>query len=659
MDKYIGKVLADRYEILELIGIGGMAYVYRAMDKQEDRVVAVKILKDEFLANEEFIRRFRNESRAIALLNHPNIVKIYDVLFGEFIQMIVMEYIDGITLKEYIDHQKVLKWKEVVHFTVQILRALQHAHDKGIVHRDIKPQNIMLLQDGTIKVMDFGIARFARSDPQTMTDKAIGSVHYISPEQARGERIDEKTDIYSVGVMLFEMLTGELPFQGESPVSVALKQIQDLPMKPRDINPNIPKGLEYIILHAMQKDPQKRYQSAAEMLRDLDAFKRNPEIEFAEERFVVDEPTRSFPAMAPSEGPEPEEPWEKKSAVVPVISGIAIAFIIAAILFVVGIVWINNPFEVVADFDMPKLVGMTVEDAQRQYTGLQIVVTKRDYSEEYEKDLIYEQNPREGRSVKINATVQVSVSDGKKEIELPDFVDQDAELAEKTIRDLGLVPIVSEEYNTEVTEGYVIRMYPEKHSILSPGDTVEIVVSVGKKDTYTKVPDITGITVSNAIRILESYGLKLGEQTAVASDLPVGYVVDQTPIKDQMVESGTTVDVSISSGDGSSSSSSSSEEEGEPVRLSLPVVLPEGGPSSYNIQVVDTQAQEVVANKTITPELYQELGGRLSIILIGSGTRQYTVLIDGYSYLTLEVYFSETKYAVIQGEQGVFDFTRR
>lgn len=283
MDKYIGKILADRYEILELIGIGGMAYVYKARDKAEDRIVAVKILKDEFLANEEFIRRFRNESRAIALLSHPNIVKIYDVLFGEFVQMIVMEYIDGITLKEYIEHQKVIRWKEAVHFTVQILRALQHAHDKGIVHRDIKPQNIMLLQDGTIKVMDFGIARFARTEPQTMTDKAIGSVHYISPEQARGERIDEKTDIYSVGVMLFEMLTGQLPFQGESPVSVALKQIQDVPKKPRDINPKIPEGLEYITLRAMQKDPANRYQSAAEMLRDLDTFKRNPEIKFSTE----------------------------------------------------------------------------------------------------------------------------------------------------------------------------------------------------------------------------------------------------------------------------------------------------------------------------------------------------------------------------------------
>ena len=226
MDKYIGKRLGGRYDIKELIGVGGMANVYKAVDIIENRVVAVKILKDEFLANDEFLRRFRNESKAIAVLSHPNIVKIYDVSLGDGIQYLVMEHVDGITLKEYIEQQHVLKWKEAVHFTVQILRALQHAHDKGIVHRDVKPHNIMLLQDGTIKVMDFGIARFARDDGRTVTDKAIGSVHYISPEQARGDITDEKSDIYSVGVMLFEMLTGKLPFDSDSAVSIALMQMQ-------------------------------------------------------------------------------------------------------------------------------------------------------------------------------------------------------------------------------------------------------------------------------------------------------------------------------------------------------------------------------------------------------------------------------------------------
>ena len=306
---YIGKRLDGRYEIKELIGVGGMAYVYKAYDSIDDRTVAVKILKDEFLANEEFTRRFKNESKAIAILSHPNIVKVYDVSFGERLQYIVMEYIDGITLKEYIDQQKDIKWKEAVHFTVQILRALQHAHDKGIVHRDIKPQNIMLLADGTIKVTDFGIARFSRTDIRATSNqaKAIGSVHYISPEQARGEITDEKADIYSVGVMLYEMLTGRLPFEADNAVSVAIMQLQSEPKLPREINPQIPEGLEEITMKAMQKDPAKRYQSAAEMLYDIDEFKRNPSIHFEYKYFVDETPTRFVEAITRGKGESPEE----------------------------------------------------------------------------------------------------------------------------------------------------------------------------------------------------------------------------------------------------------------------------------------------------------------------------------------------------------------
>ena len=276
MDKYTGKRLDGRYEIHELLGVGGMAVVYRAYDTIDDRMVAIKILKDEFSGNSEFLRRFRNESKAIAVLSHPNIVKVYDVSFGDRMQYIVMEYVDGITLKEYLDQQKEVRWKEAIHFTVQILRALQHAHEKGIVHRDIKPQNIMLLQDGTIKVMDFGIARFARSETRTITDKAIGSVHYIAPEQARGDLTDEKADIYSVGVMLYEMITGQLPFEADNAVSVAIMQLQANPTLPREINPEVPEGLQDITMKAMQKTPSQRYQSAAEMLRDIELFRRDP-----------------------------------------------------------------------------------------------------------------------------------------------------------------------------------------------------------------------------------------------------------------------------------------------------------------------------------------------------------------------------------------------
>ena len=270
MENYVGKRLDGRYEVQEIIGVGGMAVVYKAYDSIDDRVVAVKILKDEFLANEEFRRRFKNESKAIAVLSHPNIVKVFDVSYGDRLQYIVMEYIEGITLKEYIEQVKTVSWKESIHFITQILRALQHAHDKGIVHRDIKPQNIMLVQNGNIKVTDFGIARFSRSETRTMSDNAIGSVHYISPEQARGDITDDKADIYSVGVVLYEMLTGQVPFQSDTSVSVAIMQLQAEPRRPTDINNSIPSGLEQITMRAMQKKVEDRYQSAAEMLLDIE-----------------------------------------------------------------------------------------------------------------------------------------------------------------------------------------------------------------------------------------------------------------------------------------------------------------------------------------------------------------------------------------------------
>ena len=291
-DKLIGTRLDGRYELTDLVGEGGMANVYRASDVLDNRVVAVKILKNEYSESEEFQRRFRDESKAIAMMSHPNIVKIYDMGFSDKMQYIVMEYIDGITLKDYIDSEHVLNWKDAVHFVVQILRALQHAHNRGIVHRDIKPQNIMLLTDGTIKVMDFGIAKFAREESRTATDQAIGTVHYISPEQARGDVTDAKSDLYSVGVMFYEMLTGRKPFDTDNPVSIAVMHMQNVAVRPRDINPNIPSGLEEIIMHAMEKDASKRYQTAAEMIRDIEAFKANNQIIFG--YYNAPEPTQYF-----------------------------------------------------------------------------------------------------------------------------------------------------------------------------------------------------------------------------------------------------------------------------------------------------------------------------------------------------------------------------
>ena len=374
MDNYIGKRLDGRYEITELIGQGGMANVYKATDVLDNRIVAVKILKREFSESDEFLRRFRNESKAIAVLSHPNIVKIYDMGFSEKLQYIVMEYIDGITLKEYIDSERVLNWKDAVHFIIQILRALQHAHNRGIVHRDIKPQNIMLLTDGTIKVMDFGIAKFAREESMTATDQAIGTVHYISPEQARGDVTDEKSDIYSVGVMFYEMLTGQKPFDTDNPVSIAVMHIKNIPVRPRDINPNIPSGLEEIIMHAMEKDAENRYQTASDMIRDIEAFKQNNQIIFgyysvplvqqrATEggRMQYGMPSQQPVAqMQPQQQPEylPEEPDDdgddyeepddydepepkQKSLVVPILTAVTVVVIVVAAVFIVAL--LTNP----------------------------------------------------------------------------------------------------------------------------------------------------------------------------------------------------------------------------------------------------------------------------------------------------------------------------
>ncbi|MBQ2388597.1 MAG: serine/threonine protein kinase, partial [Clostridia bacterium] len=378
MDRFLGKRLDGRYEIHEIIGVGGMAVVYKAYDIQENKIVAVKILKEEFGSNSEFLRRFQNESKVISVLSHPNIVKVFDVSFGDNFQYIVMEYIDGITLKEYIERKQSVPWKDALYFAVQILRALQHSHDKGIVHRDIKPQNIMLLRDGTIKVTDFGIARFSRSEEMTITDKAIGSVHYISPEQAKGGPIDEKADLYSVGVLLYEMLTGKLPFDGDSAVMVAIMQLQDEPTHPREIDSSIPLGIEQITMRAMRKNPEHRYHSDAEMLRDLEEFKRNPEVDFGYEEACVDandyEPIGDADLYSDSSIMPPEtdndyyddEYYEegeekKKSPILPILAGVAAAIVIFFSCFAAWLVFNKDE---IAEFDCPNLVGLNIDTAK-------------------------------------------------------------------------------------------------------------------------------------------------------------------------------------------------------------------------------------------------------------------------------------------------------
>lgn len=537
MDKNIGKKLDGRYEITELIGIGGMADVYKAVDIIDDRIVAVKILKNEFAENEDFIRRFRNESKAIAVLSHPNIVKIIDVGFSEKMQYIVMEYIDGITLKEFIEQQGVLKWKDSVHFIIQILRALQHAHDRGIVHRDIKPQNIMLFPDGTIKVMDFGIARFAREEGKTISDKAIGSVHYISPEQARGDITDEKSDIYSVGVMLYEMLTGVKPFDADNPVAVALMHMQNTAKPPREINDSIPEGLQEIVIRAMQKDTSKRYQTASEMIKDIEEFKKNPSIVF--EYKYISEKTQYYNTakiskatgyhanskgnynkddykkdlVVKSNQPTKKEYYEgertasKSSYFIVTLTAIAAVVVIIAFIFVAWVVLTKLiPKDTKEVGNMPNLIGFTYQDVKTNYAdAFTLAVKNSEYSSDYPEGVIVDQSISEGNEYIIGkTTVDVVVSKGPQMVTITNVYDLDAVTAQTMIENLGLTVQLKSVVN-EAKKNTVIETQPARNESVIKGSTVILVVSRGPEEQDIIMPDVVGKTREVAEQMLSSF----------------------------------------------------------------------------------------------------------------------------------------------------------
>lgn len=580
MDKNIGKKLDGRYELIELIGVGGMADIYKAKDLTEDRIVAVKILKNEFAASEDFLRRFRNESKAIALLSHPNIVKIFDVGFTEKIQYIVMEYIDGITLTEYIERQGVLKWRDAVHFTVQILRALQHAHDRGIVHRDIKSQNVMLLSDGTIKVMDFGIARFNRETDKTMSEKAIGSVHYISPEQARGEVTDEKSDIYSVGVMLYEMLTGKKPFDGDNPVSIALKHMQATPKRMTEINPSIPEGLEEITMKAMQKEPSKRYQTAGEMIKDIEEFKKNPSIIFEYKYFSTDGSTKYFDKVSPEqtaavptakrkvqlEAPEDDEEYDddddyyddedeyyerrRRSPVLPILFALATAFVIMTAWLIHTIVTKN--FDDIQsasgeEVTMPTLVNLTWDEVRAQYNDYNFIPVTQ-YSSEYEKNVVMDQSVMPGRTIKKNQEVEVVVSNGPKLVEIDDYSNKHIDDVVTMLKKQDLKYEIIRTESDDVAADFVIKTSPAAREFVEAGTTVTCYVSLGKSNESTAVPNMVNLSLASAKMRAEEYDILLTILYEPSTEVEEGRVIRQSIEPTTLVEKNTMVEIVVSDG---------------------------------------------------------------------------------------------------------------
>lgn len=567
MDQYIGKMLDDRYEILELIGSGGMANVYKARCHRLNRLVAIKILKSDLADNADFRRRFHDESQAVAQLSHANIVSVYDVSTNPDREYIVMELIDGITLKQYMERRGRMDWRESLHFITQIMRGLSHAHSRGIIHRDIKPQNIMVLRDGSVKVADFGIACLANQG-QTLTQEALGSVHYISPEQARGDRIDARSDIYSAGVVLYEMLTGRLPFEGDSAVSVAIQHLSSVPLAPRDIDPSIPEPLELICMKAMNSDPNKRYASADAMIEDLEKFRRDPSVDMDYIRQELTAPAADTEATMPlptaqvasavkkhtgelrREREEEEEPPSRDKKSIAIIAGIFAAAVLLVVLLFKLILGDFGPAGSNKSYPVPDIRGKTVEEAQ-EMEGVKdiflIEVQGTRTTEEYQPGQIVEQDPTAGRTRKSNLVIQVYVAAEPEKVPMKDLVGMEYRQARVLLTDMGLdlkittETVSSDKYGADA----VIETVPAADEPLVAGQTVILRVSTGP-ETVT-VPTFTGQDIANAVQNAQDLGLTVGEITYdTFSFAPQGQVIEQSIKPTSEVPGGTKISFTVS-----------------------------------------------------------------------------------------------------------------
>ena len=590
MDKYIGRLLDNRYEILEMIGSGGMAVVYKARCHRLNRLVAIKILKDDYLEDEDFRRRFHAESQAVAMLSHPNIVSVYDVSTSISMEAdyIVMELIEGITLKQYMEKKGVLNWKETLHFAMQIAKALEHAHGRGVVHRDIKPHNVMVLKNGSVKVADFGIARLM-SKGDTLTKEALGSVHYISPEQAKGGRVDNRSDIYSLGVVMYEMMSGRPPYEGDSPVSVAIQHINGGAILPSTLNPNIPGGMEQIIMKAMAHDLKDRYDTTTQMLADMDEFRKDPAMLFDYNTPPLDEVTKLSkplvlntakttadrmeeraeqkkrkpqpqPAPKPTGQPKKKpQPSNERSTGVATIAIIACSMVAIVAIIIFLILFFSNKFGKGDTVIVPNLIGSEYDASILEEYGDLVFETQYVASEENEIDVILQQSPAKDKEVVKGTTVTLTLGSGVAEpsdsVRMIDVVGMTQEEASKLLGEIGIIVKVDpKEEHSSQKEGTVIRTEPEKDTFLLPGQTVTLWISLGEEEITEppveekKMPSLEDLPLADAIGILKAIGFPEPLYEKVHDEKPAGTVLTQSIRAESVVPIDTVVELTVSLG---------------------------------------------------------------------------------------------------------------
>ena len=629
-----GTILDDRYEIIDVVGTGGMSTVYRAKDERLKRFVAIKVLKSDYSSDQNFVSKFRAEAQSSAGLTHPNIVSVYDVCEDDGRYFIVMELVEGITLKEYINLNGRLNMTQAIDFSIQIASGLEAAHEHHVIHRDIKPQNIIVSKSGNIKVTDFGIAKAATST--TMSTTGIGSVHYISPEQARGDITDERTDIYSIGVLLYEMLTGTLPFKADNAVSVAIMQLQRRPRPLREINSEIPEGLEQITLKAMQKDSEFRFKNTNDMLEALSEFKKNPSIKFEYKYFSTsDEPTRYLKVvdsikaskrMENSRNIERVDNLKKKKKVSKPLSvaiGIGISVLVFAAILVIGLLtgWFGLSGK---DVDVPNFIGLRASD----------IIDGNNYkfkwNIEYAYDslkpegIVIDQDPKAGsKKIKENAEVKLVVNSSGAMIKVPNLKGKTEDAAKSILKDAGFIYEILYVEDAETAKGVVIGTDPDPGKEVAVSSNIKLFVSKGPASKNVIVPNVVGKSINDATSELSEKGLKVSSNiNREKSEKPKDTVITINPLPGTEVKEGSSVSLTVSSG------------EAVQKNVSISVDLPTDMDRDVSLSVY--VSGELYLSKTIRPSLI----GNYTVTVSGtSGKKSVVVNLDNKIYRRYEIDF--------------------